>query len=248
MTKKLQVIRGILTLIAVFLLVSASAQTPMPSYYYANKKPGSLKGLRIEVAPYSKPLIGLEESYKPSFLDVTLAYSWQLVPGYHKATFAPEIALFFNYASYAAKEDTLIYPVLKSDQLVDYGKLALSNFTIYHGGAQIIFWNNTQEKLQIGPGIGVSVGRYSYDYYATAKPDSSLQSGEFDHEFVSFSPSLGAKYALNDNMRLSFNLVYNMIFETSGKSSELDHINPDFSKAYSVLAPKIGFTYIFKQK
>lgn len=248
MINKFPVIKGALTVLTCLVCLAGFSQTPMPSYYYANKAPGSIKGAKIEVSPFSKPLLGIQESYKASFLDVTLGYSIQLIPGYYKAPFAPEFTFFGSFASYKPKDDSLIFPVRRNGELIDYGQLVLSNLTMFHGGVQVIFWNNTKEKLQIGPGIGVSVGKYKYDYTAKARPDSTLISGTIDKEFVMFSPSLGAKYWLKDNMGFTFNIVYNMIFETRKKGPELDYVNTDLSKAYATIAPKIGFFYTFKKR
>ncbi len=248
MIYKAPLLKGTLTLLTLLATMSLWAQTPMPSYYYSNAQPKSLKGVTLEFSPFSKPLLGIEESYKPSFLDVSLGYNIVLIPGSYRATFAPEFYFFGSYASYQAKEDSLIYPVEVNGALVDYGKLALSNLTMFRGGAQVIFWNNTAKKLQLGPGLGISVGQYSYDYYGKAKPDSSLIEGDVKQTFVMFSPSFGAKYWIKDNLGVYLNLAYNAIVETQKKDSELDVANPDLTKAYATFTPRIGVFYTFKKR
>ncbi len=248
MINKIPVLKGVLFLIGVVLATSSLAQIAQPNYYYANKQPRALKGVSLQFSPYSKPLLGLQESFKPSFLDVSLGYSAYLIPGYYKSPFAVEFYLFGNFASYKPTSDSLLYGVYQGGKMVDYGNMTLSNLTLYRAGAQVIFWNNTVNKLQLGPGFAFSVGKYKYDYVAMAKPDSSLISGTMDHEFVMFSPCFAAKYWFKDNLGFTLSVEYNMIFETKKKGPELDAINSDLSKAYATIVPRIGVFYTFKKR
>ncbi len=254
MINKIPVLKGVLFLIGVVLATSVLAQTPMPNYYYANKQPRALKGVSLQVSPYSKPLLGLEETFKPSFLDVSVGYTAYLIPGYYKSPFAVEFYLFGNFASYKPAADSMLFGVYKNDKMVDYGIITFTNMSLFRGGAQVMFWNNTVNKLQLGPGFAVSVGKYKYDYSGHAAPpklnvkDSTLFSGSMDHEFVMFTPCFAAKYWFKDNLGFTLSVEYNMIFETKKKGPELDAINSNLSKAYATITPRVGVFYTFKKR
>lgn len=220
----------------------------MPSYYYSNTQPTSLKGLSLEISPYSKPLLGIEKTFKPGMFDITVAYNSVLLPKNYKDPIAPEISFFINYASYKPMEDTLYYPVEQNNVMVDYGTLVLSNMKLMRGGAQITLWNNTAKKNQFGPGLGVSVGNYSYDYDARAIPDSSIVKDKMSQTFVMFSPSLASKIWLGDNFGMTLSIAYNIIVETEKKSKDLEQVNPDLIKSYATLTPRIGLFYTFNRR
>lgn len=250
MIYKVPVIKGALTLLCLVCMFDVWSQTQMPNYYYTTNddKAKSLKGITLEFSPYSIPVEGLSESFKPSFLDVSLGYSVVLVPTFYKAAISPEFFLFGNYSSYAPSEKELIYPVYTNDQMVDYGSLSLSNLTFLRGGAQIIFWNNTRNKFQVGPGLAISVGQYKYNYTAQAKRTSSLFAGQISQEFVMFSPSFAFKYWIKDNMGVYLSFAYNIIKETTRRDETISIVSPALITSYATFSPRIGLSYNFNKR
>jgi len=239
----------ILFLVFVFCSIAGAAfsQTPAPGYYYSNFQPKTLNGVTLEFSPLSMPRQGILESFKPSFLDVSIGMNFNYIPGTYKVNFAPELYLFANYASYAPQADSLIYPVYSSSkQLIDYGKINFSNITIIRGGAQLIFWNHTPKKLQVGPGIGISVGQYSYTF--AAESGTSTFAGSKSQVFVMFSPCFAVKYWINSKIGVYANGVYNFIADGGKRDLSLKSINPNLGKTYSTFTPRIGVTYNFKTR
>ncbi len=232
---------------SLLLSLSALAQDAGPGYYYSNFQPKTLKGVTLELCPMSMPRQGLLESFKPSFLDVNVGGNFNYVPGTYKVNWAPELYLFAGYASYTPKEDSLIYPIYNEAQsLTDYGKIAFSNLSVIRAGGQIIFWNHTPKKYQIGPGMAVSVGQYSYSFYAMS--GSGAVGGKLNQTFVMFSPCLATKYWINSQLGIYLNLGYNFFADGGKRNLSLKTINPNLGKTYSSFTPRIGVTYNFKKR
>ncbi len=232
---------GSIAIVALFMALVSYGQEPMPGYYYANKKPKTQKGIGVEASPFTIPRGGLKESFLPTFFDVSLGYQFGFPIQNYNATFAPQVFFFISYAGFAPGADTLIYPIEKDGNLYDYGKLAMSNLVIARGGGQIIFWNNTEKSVQFGPGIGVSVGQYRFDY--TISNNDSIQSGKSAQEFVMFSPCFAVKYNISEKVGVYLNLAYNYMAETGKQDKELVQVNGVFNKDASTFSPRLGFYF-----
>ncbi len=238
--------KGCLLLLAVVAFFSANAQTPMPGYYYSNFEPKTITGATVEFSPYSMPRQGILETFQPSMVDVSIGINLAKFPGNYKVKYTTEAYIFVNFANYSPREDSLIYPIYDNNQLTDYGKLAFSKLSMTRFGGQIIFWNNTPKNVQIGPGVGVSVGSYKYSF--SSINSTATVSGNQSQTFVMFSPCIAIKYWFTKQIGAYLNLAYNFIADSEQKKLSLKSYNPNLGKTYTTFTPRIGVFYNFQSR
>lgn len=246
MTVKQNAGRAAFLLVLLLSVFHASAQETLPDYYYKNIPPRAAKGFSIDVSPFTIINGGLNNMYKPSFADVSIAYFAGVIIDNYKAIFEPEFSFFFNFSIHTPRADTQIVAVREGSRLIDYNYLSLDNFQQFRGGLIATLWVKSKTRWQAGPLLGVSVGRYGFK--ATETTFDTLNTFDVKREFIAFSPGVAARYRVNDKMGISLQLSYQLIFETAKADPIITAVSPDLTRSFGTFTPRVGFFYNFKTR
>lgn len=246
MTSRKNAGKSIALLLLATAFFNASAQETLPDYYYKNIPPRAAKGLSVDVSPLTAINGKLNNLYKPTYIDASLAYFAGVIIDNYKAVFEPEFSFFFNFALHTPRVDTNIVAIREQGRLVDYKNVSLTNLQQIRGGLLATLWVKSKTKWQAGPLLGVSVGRYGFSVSEGTK--DTTQTFNVKREFIAFSPGVGIRCRVTDKFGLHLQLSYQLIFETAKANPVITAITPDLTGRIGTFTPRIGFFYNFKTR